>query len=420
MAMDEADDEAFTNEERHFARRSFLDSMGGMDKVLAGEYLSEDYTPVSNINEYPDLMASGYDPTRVALKRGGSPISLFFLFMPMDMRQHITECSNFFMHEQLEKRVDAYFEKKEKRDEKDKSAGLPVANAISKSRRDVHQDLLSAKPVLPHEICVYIWLLCARTKMPNCGKPTTGDKMMLVPFHMVFLGDFWRTIASWTLVGTCIFNSNQDPRAKGDHAWKIRPVVTVLQETFVKLFVHAAELSFDEAMLPSRSSYNRTLMYMKEVGHQAIYVLLCALCFLDSIYCGHKQHIVESGVVDMKSGPAAVFLNLRAVFGDNAPSNATCRRRSVLHFHCVDSAIIDNGFLHYWNYHDESLWILQSYRVKKEEKTQEHPARHADIRKIQASEQHDCRLLVGQQISSFSISWWKSRAGSRRASREAC
>ena len=39
------------------------------------------------------------------------------------------------------------------------------------------------------------------------------------------------------------------------------------------------------------------------------------------VYCGKKQHIAESGAVDMKSGPAAVVWNLKAVFGDKPPDN---------------------------------------------------------------------------------------------------
>eukprot|EP00644_Phytophthora_capsici_P004935 jgi/Phyca11/96656/e_gw1.1.701.1 len=50
-----------------------------------------------------------------------------------------------------------------------------------------------------------------------------------------------------------------------------------------------------------------------------IYTLLFASF---EVYCGQKQHIAESGVVDMKSGPAAVVRNLRAVFGDKPAGKA--------------------------------------------------------------------------------------------------
>eukprot|EP00644_Phytophthora_capsici_P004934 jgi/Phyca11/96080/e_gw1.1.573.1 len=194
ILMYENDEEVFENEERHFADH-FLEEMGGEEQVLAGEvlgpalkelsttgwhdaespdverFLDIPYTPVSNDNEYPDLLKVQHGPTNEALKRGSSPISLFFLFMPVGIWQHIAECSNFYMHEQLDKRVDTYFEKKKSREQKAKAAGKSLTpTKKSKTRRDVRQDFLSVKPFLPHELCVYIGLLIARTVMPNREK----------------------------------------------------------------------------------------------------------------------------------------------------------------------------------------------------------------------------------------------------------
>ncbi|OWZ14676.1 hypothetical protein PHMEG_00011806 [Phytophthora megakarya] len=230
--------------------------------------------------------------------------------MPVGMWQHIAECRNFYMYEKLENRVDAYFEKKEKRDAKAKAAGLPVANTNTQSRRDVRQDFMSVKPTLPHEICVYIGLLCTRTIMPNREKLANHWRQDDV--GAISRGIYGRFLARdrfMDISRNLHLNSNQDPRAKTDRAYKIRSVVIVLQETFVKSFVPPAELSFDEAMLPSRSSYNRIRMYMKDNPHNF------------EAYCGQTQHIAESGVVDIKSGPAAVVRNLPAVFGDKDPSN---------------------------------------------------------------------------------------------------
>ncbi|ETI54992.1 hypothetical protein F443_02286 [Phytophthora nicotianae P1569] len=124
--------------------------MGGEDKVRAGEilgpalkevattgwherespdveeFLHTPYTPVSDDDEYPDLLKAQHGPTEAALKRGGSPIALFFLFMPVSMWQHISECSNFYMHEQLDKRVDEYFQKKEALERRARAAGKVV------------------------------------------------------------------------------------------------------------------------------------------------------------------------------------------------------------------------------------------------------------------------------------------------------
>ncbi|POM64622.1 Hypothetical protein PHPALM_19818 [Phytophthora palmivora] len=40
------------------------------------------------------------------------------------------------------------------------------------------------------------------------------------------------------------------------------------------------------------------------------------------VYCGQQQPIAEFGVVDIKSGPAAVVRNLRSVFSDKPSEKA--------------------------------------------------------------------------------------------------
>ncbi|DBA00662.1 TPA: hypothetical protein N0F65_003591 [Lagenidium giganteum] len=52
-----------------------------------------------------------------------------------------------------------------------------------------------------------------------------------------------------------LFSDNLDDRAKTDRAWKVRPVVDTLQKTF-------------RAMLPSRSRYNPTRVYMRDKPHK--------------------------------------------------------------------------------------------------------------------------------------------------------
>ncbi|KAG1691876.1 hypothetical protein DVH05_026038 [Phytophthora capsici] len=141
--------------------------MGGEEQVLAGEilgpalkeisttgwhevdtpdveeFLGTPYTSVGDDNEYPDLLKIEHGPTDAALKRGGSPISLFFLFMPVAVWQHIAECSNAYMHEQLDNRVDTYFEKKESRERRAKVAGKTVT-PTKKTNKDEDSTRCSA------------------------------------------------------------------------------------------------------------------------------------------------------------------------------------------------------------------------------------------------------------------------------------
>ncbi|OWZ07330.1 hypothetical protein PHMEG_00020291 [Phytophthora megakarya] len=128
------------------------------------------------------------------------------------------------------------------------------------------------------------------------------------------------------------FSSNLDPRAKTDRAWKIRKVVHVLQRTFRRGFIPPAELASDEAMLPSRSSFNKTRVYMKDkpckLGDETLQAVLCSFRVLHQVHYYYLRcmlaskkispvdvHLPDDGV-DKKSGPAAVVRNVKAAFPD--------------------------------------------------------------------------------------------------------
>ncbi|GMF51737.1 unnamed protein product [Phytophthora fragariaefolia] len=62
------------------------------------------------------------------------------------------------------------------------------------------------------------------------------------------------------------FSSNADPRAATDRAWKLR--LNVLESTFQANCIPPPVMAFDEAMLPSRSTFNRMLAFMKDKPHK--------------------------------------------------------------------------------------------------------------------------------------------------------
>lgn len=53
-----------------------------------------------------------------------------------------------------------------------------------------------------------------------------------------------------------------------DKAWKIRPIMDLLQKTFRSLWDPTPELFFDEGVLPSTSRMNTTRIYMPDKPHQ--------------------------------------------------------------------------------------------------------------------------------------------------------
>ncbi|OWZ07717.1 hypothetical protein PHMEG_00019856 [Phytophthora megakarya] len=64
------------------------------------------------------------------------------------------------------------------------------------------------------------------------------------------------------------FSSNDDERAAKGRAWKLRSIIDVLQRRFASGFTPPAIMAFDEAMLPSRSTFNRIHVCMKDKPHK--------------------------------------------------------------------------------------------------------------------------------------------------------
>ncbi|KAG2847794.1 hypothetical protein PC129_g1493 [Phytophthora cactorum] len=85
------------------------------------------------------------------------------------------------------------------------------------------------------------------------------------------------------------FSSNTDPRAGTDRASKLGPIIDSLQERFGAGFVPPAIMAFDEAMLPSRSTFKRMRVYIKDKPHKWG-TKLFMLCCSTTAYCIHLAH----------------------------------------------------------------------------------------------------------------------------------
>lgn len=181
--------------------------------------------------------------------------------------------------------------------------------------------LMSVKPILPHEQCVFIGLWLARTVQPN--REQLSNHWKRPDEGAISQGNFTHVLTRdrfMEIFRNLHFSSNLDPRAKADRAWKIRKVVHVLQRTFRPGFIPPAELAFDEAMLSSRSPFNRTRVDMKDKPCKwgtKLFMLCCArtaYCIRLEVYVEKKQHIDDAPSVDKKSGSAAVVRSLKAAF----------------------------------------------------------------------------------------------------------
>ncbi|OWZ16488.1 LOW QUALITY PROTEIN: hypothetical protein PHMEG_0009714 [Phytophthora megakarya] len=320
-----------------------------VEEADVDEYIQQPYEPVDNSSIYPWLRQRYSGPSAEALRHEDSPIGLFFYMMPVVLWQHIAASSNEYHRGMLPLRYEEayrryrkkYFASKRSRDQPE----LP-----RKTRRDIQNEMAAKKPIMPHELCRFVGLLVARTIAPNREKLANHWKTADVGaisrgcFDSVLSRDRFLEISR-----NLHFNSNKNPRAQTDRAWKIRKVVEVLQRTFARGYVAPSELSFDEAVLPSRSSFNKMRVYMKDKPHKwgtKLFILCstvtayciryvfgyvvyirCIMLFIVTeacssklninsfeVYCGKKQQ----HKTDMKSGPAEVVRNLLEVFGPEA------------------------------------------------------------------------------------------------------
>ncbi|KAE9205961.1 hypothetical protein PF005_g13198 [Phytophthora fragariae] len=80
-------------------------------------------------------------------------------------------------------------------------------------------------------------------------------------------------------MGYLHFSNNKSPQASIDRAWKIRPVLDVLQRTFARGYQSHPVISFDEATLPSRSRFNPMRQFNKDKPHKwgtKVFIAACA------------------------------------------------------------------------------------------------------------------------------------------------
>ncbi|ETO85715.1 hypothetical protein F444_00650 [Phytophthora nicotianae P1976] len=330
--------------------RSLLDAVGGVGTVERGslpiellgemaergwsapttqtpyDYLMEPYEPRPTnamLDDYPRLYQGEFGPTSRALLAAATPSGAFLYFAQPALWDDIASASEDYYHESLDDRVEGQFAKQVARETK--HPGFK-----RKTREQIREELEQAAAITGRELCVFIGLLIARSVCPNKEK----------------LENHWKTVDEGAIPRGCFgqfmvrdrfmhisrnlhFSSNSDERARTDKAWKLRPVIDALQARFQSGYIPPAVMAFDEAMLPSRSSFNKMRVYMKDKPRKwgtKLFMLCCsttAYCIRFEVYLGKQAQ--ESQPTDYKSGPAAVTRNLEHVFGPTGPGTGAMR-----------------------------------------------------------------------------------------------
>ncbi|GMF50498.1 unnamed protein product [Phytophthora fragariaefolia] len=194
-----------------------------------------------------------------------SPPAVSNYFMTPGLWDDIATASEDYFVDKIDERVNEQYQKQVAREQK--KPGY---------RRQTHEQirvkLEQTPPITGRDLCVFIGLLVARTISPNKEKlqhhwKTTDESV--IPRGC--FGRFMTRDRFAHVSRNLHFSSNTDPRAATDRAWKLRPVIEALQETFRAGYMPPPVMAFDEAMFPSRSSFNRmrvSLLYVSALALQ--------------------------------------------------------------------------------------------------------------------------------------------------------
>lgn len=144
----------------------------------------------------------------------------------------------------------------------------------------LEEQLRNMKPIQAHEILHVIGLLIARTL---CGHTDGLEKHWATREDgAVPRGTFSRYMKRerFRLVTRYLHFTKNDPAAAGtDKAWKVRPILQVLEKTFHRGYRLGPRISFDEGTIPNRSKFNPVRVYNKEKPHKygtKVYMTCCA------------------------------------------------------------------------------------------------------------------------------------------------
>ncbi|OWY90177.1 hypothetical protein PHMEG_00041817, partial [Phytophthora megakarya] len=205
---------------------------------------------------------------------------------------------------------------------------MKKAGYCRETKDEIRKKIEKLPDITARDLCVVVGLLIARTLAPN--KEKLQNHWKTTDQGAVSRGNFGRFMSRDRFAHVSRnmhFSCNADPRAALDRAWKLRPVIESLQKRFKVGYIPPPIMAFDEAMLPSRSSFNRMRVYMKDKPHKwgtKLFMLNCsstAYCIRFEPYLGKRSTIQGQESLDSKTGPAAVARNLHHVFGETNPQD---------------------------------------------------------------------------------------------------
>ena len=226
--------------------------------------------------EYPGLFAGHFGPSASALDAASEgPLAIFLYLLPLKMWNMIRDETNRYQRQQIAIRAAKIRERQKKN---------KVKNTETKAQ--IRARLRAEHPFQTVDLLRAMGLLIARMMCPHkqrIGRHWGSSAEGAIPKGT--FGAYMPRNRFDQLMRSLHFSNNHDSRASTDRAWKVRPIVDVLQVTFKRGYTAGVPvLSFDEGVLPSRSRYNPIRQYMKDKPHKwgtKMFLTCCA----STAYC---------------------------------------------------------------------------------------------------------------------------------------
>lgn len=153
------------------------------------------------------------------------------------------------------------------------------------SLEDIHAELRRHKPFQPVEFTHFIGLLIARALCPmrdSIAKHWSWSEDGALP-----RGTWGRYMIRYRYEGSTRFlhfSDNDSTDALHDKAWKIRPILQMIETTFRRGYRLGSAIAFDEGMVPNKSRFNPIKVYNMDKpnkGGTKFYLTCC----LKTAYC---------------------------------------------------------------------------------------------------------------------------------------
>jgi Transposase IS4 len=229
-------------------------------RIMRWEPVTEDF--YTDGTRFPRMTTVQGGPIQALMDVYDNPAALFFSFFPRSHWVLIARESNRYERQTRASRADKIQDRQRRRHALDSKVVVEAIEDIKARMRntpkiEAWEIVRTIGLLIANVLCTQTMGIYLHWSMNSNGALTSGS-----------FGHFLSRNRFKHVLAMLHFTDNHQRNYVNDKAWKIRPVIQVLERSFKELWVLTPELSFDEGVLPSTSRMNPTRMYMPDKPHQ--------------------------------------------------------------------------------------------------------------------------------------------------------